>query len=200
MKNKLFIIRVSDPENPRENFDCLGIIAYNHKQYVLGEEIISDPINWLEEKLNLKPKGIYTNERLSELEGKFFKEYIALPLYLYDHSGLSIKTTPFSCRWDSGKVGYIYQSKEKIRETYDWNIISNKRNNQIKDYLCSEIELFNDYINGDVFRFRVEDENGDEIDSCCGFYGIDWENNGIKEHIDPELWPQLVGIEVAYNE
>ena len=87
-----------------------------------------------------------------------------------------------------------------ILRNYDWNIIGNKRNNQIKDYLCSEIELFNDYINGDVFRFRVEDENGDEIDSCCGFYGIDWENNGIKEHIDPELWPQLVGIEVAYNE
>jgi len=41
---------------------------------------------------------------------------VVLPLYLYDHSGITISTTPFSCPWDSGRVGFAVVSKEKIRE------------------------------------------------------------------------------------
>lgn len=40
------------------------------------------------------------------------EKYIVLPLYLYDHSGITMNTTGFSCPWDSGQVGWIYASKE----------------------------------------------------------------------------------------
>ena len=39
--------------------------------------------------------------------------YTILPLYLYDHSGLSMNTSGFSCPWDSGQVGWIYCNNEK---------------------------------------------------------------------------------------
>ena len=200
MANKLFIIRQAYPQNPREDFEPLGTIAYKHSRYDLGEEEISDPIEWLEEKLGLQSKGEYSDERLAELEERFFEKYIALPLYLYDHSGITMATTPFGCRWDSGKVGYIYQTKEKIREWYDWKVITAKRREQIEKYLEVEVNEYDQYLTGEVFRFKVEDEEGEEVDSCGGFYGMDWENNGIKDHIDKELWPQLEGIEVAYEE
>lgn len=35
-----------------------------------------------------------------------------LPLYLFDHSGLTISTSDFNDPWDSGQVGYIYLDKE----------------------------------------------------------------------------------------
>ena len=197
---KLFIIRQSYPMNPREDADMLGTIAYIHSRYELGEEKISDPIEWLEEKLGLQSKGIYTNERLAELEERFFSEFIALPLYLYDHSGITMKTTPFSCSWDSGKVGYIYVSKEKIRKEYSWKVITKTRREKIEEYLRNEVKEFDYYLTGEVFRYKIEDENGEEVDSCSGFYGQDWQNNGIKDHIDKELWPQLENIEVAYTE
>ena len=200
MKNKLFIIYESYPENPREDHDNLGIVAYRHERYILGEEKIYDPIDWLEEKLNLNPKGEYSNKRLNDLEQKFFQKYIALPTYIYDHSGVSISTTPFSCRWDSGKVGYIYQTKEKIREIYNWDVITNKRRDEIKNYLQGEIDVLDEYLRGNVFRFCIKNENGEELDSCGGFYGTDWEKNGLKDNIDPELWPQLENIEILYNE
>lgn len=200
MANKLFIIREAYPTNPREDSEMLGTMAYKHRNYCLGEEQISDPIEWLEEKLGLTPKYEYTNERLEELEARFYKEYIALPLYLYDHSGITMKTTPFGCRWDSGKVGYIYLSKAKAREEYGYKLITKTRREKLLSYLESEVKTFDQYLTGEVYSFKIEDENQDEIDSCGGFYGTDWENNGIKDYIDEELWPQLEGIEVAYDE
>ena len=41
-------------------------------------------------------------------------KYIILPLYLYDHSGITMSTGPFSCPWDSGQVGWIYAPKQKF--------------------------------------------------------------------------------------
>jgi hypothetical protein len=37
-------------------------------------------------------------------------------LYLYDHSGITISTSPFSCGWDSGQVGFIYLTRQKCEE------------------------------------------------------------------------------------
>ena len=199
MAHKLFIIREAYPMNPRE-WDNLGTMAYKHRNYKLGEEQISDPIEWLEDKMDIPNTFKSTNERLHELEKRFFEEYIALPLYLYDHSGITMATTPFGCRWDSGKVGYIYMTKEKAREEYGYKLITKARREKLLSYLKGEVETFDQYIRGDVYMFKVEDEEGEEIDSCGGFYGQDWENNGIKDHIDKELWAQLEGIEVAYTE
>ena len=41
-----------------------------------------------------------------------------LPLYLYDHSGITMNTTGFSCPWDSGQVGWIYADKRRIEAEY----------------------------------------------------------------------------------
>lgn len=41
-----------------------------------------------------------------------------LPLYLYDHSGITMNTSGFSDPWDSCQVGYIYMTKEVfLKET-----------------------------------------------------------------------------------
>jgi len=185
------------PENPR-SWDNLGTIAYNHKKYLLGDEEMGDPIDWLESMLGLEPRGIYTQDRMEYLQERFMRKFVALPLYLYDHSGITIQTTPFSCRWDSGQVGYIYVSKDKVREEFGWNLITNKRRERIEDYLRGEIKTFDQYIRGDVYYFNVEGNDGDTHDSCGGFFGTDWETNGIKEHIDEELWPQLDEVEIEY--
>ena len=193
---KLRIIQDHDAESPRE-WDNLGTIAYKLSGYTLGEERIGDPIEWLEGMLDLAPKYEYTNERLSELEDKFYERFIALPLYLYDHSGISISTSPFGCRWDSGKVGYIYVTKEKVREEYGWKRITKEREEDILTYLDGGIKTLDQYLQGDVYRFTLEDD-GEEIDSCGGFYGDDWKMNGMADHIERELHDQLEVGEIEY--
>jgi len=39
-------------------------------------------------------------------------KYVILPLYLYDHGGITMSTGAFSCPWDSGQVGWIYAPKK----------------------------------------------------------------------------------------
>lgn len=185
-KNTLKIVQDSNGESPRE-WDNLGTIAYKSRNYTLGEEKIDDPIEWLEDMLDRPRKYEYTNERLEELETIFFEKYIALPVYKYEHSGIAISTTPFSCSWDSGKIGYIYISKEDTRKEYSVKRITNKIKEKVLSVLKGEIEIFNTYINNDIYGFQILNEDEDIIDSCYGFYGTDWKNNGIMEHIDNEL-------------
>lgn len=184
--NTLKITASSSSESPREMAEHFSIMAYKHRSYCLGEETIGDPIDWLESKLNVRPQGIYSTERLSELEERFYSDFIALPLYLYDHGGLSISTTPFSCRWDSGKVGYIYVSKETVRKEYSVKVVSKKTREKVLEVLEAEIKEYDTYLTEGYYSFSIEDENEDEVDGCSGFLGTDWENNGILDYIVPK--------------
>lgn len=198
-KETLRIFQQVNPPNPRQDYDNLGTMAYKHSRYNLGEEQIGDPIEWLEEKLGLENAYIYNNERLEELESGFFDEFIALPLYLYDHSGITIRTYPFACRWDSGKVGYIYVSKQQARKEYSTNRITRKLKNKILDILMFEVQLYDQYLRGDVYGFVIENANQCHIDSCGGFFGTDWNGNGMKDHIPERLHSQLDTVEVNYD-
>lgn len=182
--NTIKIYRDNDAENPRDFMEHASRMAYKHRNYILGDEVISEPIEWLESKLKTQHKGEYTNQRLNELEERFFTEFIAQPLYVYEHSGISISTTPFSCKWDSGKVGYIYITPKDAREERGVKRITKKVREIILNDLNSQVQTYNTYLNGDVFRFEVFDEEGEEIDSCGGFYGSDHKENGMLDYLN----------------
>lgn len=91
------------------------------------------------------------------------EHYVILPLYLYDHSGITMNTTGFDCLWDSGQVGYIYASKAKA-EAEGLGV-------SLEEFLKSEVETYDQYLTGDVWGYSIEDEHGNHIDSCWGFYG-----------------------------
>ena len=98
------------------------------------------------------------------------EDIVILPLYLLDHSGLSISTHSFNDRWDSGHVGYIYCTKEKIIEEYgkfnDYTIA------KAKQVLETEVEFYDHYLKGDTYCFSLYDINDKEyIESCGGFIG-----------------------------
>jgi hypothetical protein len=46
-----------------------------------------------------------------------------------------------------------------------------------------ELKVYNQFVNGEVYGFRLYDEQGELIDSCGGFYDID----DIKEYL-PREW------------
>ena len=170
-KYKLEIFDDLNPCSPRE-FDNLGTMVCFHRRYMLGDET------------ELKSSDFSSWE---ELESYLYKEenaLIAIPVFMYDHSGLWINTTGFSCPWDSGQVGYIYISKEKVRREYSCKRISKKLKEMIREMLCSEVDLYNDYLCGNVYGFTLTDkENAEEIDSSCGFYGTDYIENGIFDYV-----------------
>jgi len=171
--NRIIEINYSDFGNPREN-DNLGTMVCFHGRYNLGDK-----------------HNYYSNDYNSFGEMKkaiIRKENVAviLPLYLYDHGNITISTSPFGCRFDSGQIGFIFISKEKVLKEFGGKIVTKKLKERITNYLISEITEYDKYISGEVFEFKVIDTiTNEEIDSCCGFLG-DTPDNGIYDYLNIE--------------
>lgn len=140
---------------------------------------------------------------------------LILPVYMYEHSGIALNTTGFSCPWDSGQVGWIYATYERIGKEY--GIVNDNTITKAKKTLKAEVEIYSHYLNGDVYGFIYEKfdtealeaylkENElefDEVnasklnefvineDSCWGFYGWDFKENGLAECAPAELMEVL---------
>jgi len=163
------IVYDPDPENPRE-WDNLGTMVCFHKRYNLGDEP--------GRKHDFETPNQFM-EFLQENEGKV----LVLPLYLMDHSGVSISVddTMFrmvdSVGWDWGQVGWIYVTYEDIRKAYGVQRVTRKVLEKARQALIAEVEEYNQYLQGDVIGFVIEEHHPAEcwqtIDSCFGFYDID---------------------------
>jgi hypothetical protein len=177
-KFELEVVQDTDPESPR-TWDNLGTMVCFHKRYELGDKTdyrTEDYDSWEELK-----EGIIKNEG----------EVVILPLYLYDHSGITISTSSFDCRWDSGQVGFIFVSKYKIKKE---GIDETK----VEEYLKGEVETYDQYLTGDVWGYNVYEvstcnkghEHKELVESCYGFYGHDEcesEGHSVIQHLEKEV-------------
>ena len=180
-------------ESPRE-WDNLGTMTCFHSRYNLGDEHNYKTSQcWLIAMLEtiIEPYqdmfyGWYTNElwewaaydNLKSCDNNIIEKinkildqhYIMLPLYLYDHSGITMRTTGFSCPWDSGQVGMIYVKIEDVKKEFGYKRLTKQRREFIENILRCEVAIYDQYLTGEVYGYIVEDKEGEHIDSCWGFY------------------------------
>lgn len=188
---KLAVRLVADlhAQSPRE-WDNLGTMVCAHRRYNLGDsdgldkarELIVQHFSeeWLDRE-GFDLTHVPDVQAALERTGKA----ILLPLYLYDHSGITMNTTGFHCPWDSGQVGFIFVSKQDVRNEFGWKKLTQGRIQMIQTCLKGEVEVYDQYLTGDVWGFEVV-EDGEVTDSCWGFFGSDPLTNGIFDHLaDP---------------
>jgi len=96
------------------------------------------------------------------------KHYVILPLHLYDHSGITMNVSGFSCPWDSGQVGWIYCTMVQVID--EWN---GERQKAV-DYLKGEVTIYDQYLTGDIWYFNIENPDGEDVHNCGGFFGFDY--------------------------
>ena len=98
--------------NPRE-WTQLGTMLTSHRDYRLGDVQVSGPSD-------LDGYGTLRNYLVAEHDA--IAETI-MPLYLFDHSGLSMTTNAGNFRaidshgWDWGLVGYIFATPQGLADT-----------------------------------------------------------------------------------
>lgn len=111
-------------------------------------------------------------ERLNsdDVEELLENELVMCPVSLYDHSGLNIYIGSPQCRWDSGYVGFIYQTKQDTLHNWSDATEDNWKDIAMK-HMEAEMETYNYYVSGQVYGYVIEDEEGEEIDSCWGYFG-----------------------------
>jgi hypothetical protein len=163
------ILHDEDALSPRIDYDNLGTMVCWDSGYRLGDvQDYVDIRDFMSSTMNLDDYDgeIDVNDFLSWCEDN---NIVILPVYLYDHGSITMNTTGFSCKWDSGQVGFIYARYEAVKLWY--SEVSPKTIKLAYELLEAEIETYNMYLQNDVYGIVVKDENGNEVESCWGFYG-----------------------------
>jgi hypothetical protein len=187
-----------DYDSPRE-WDQLGTMWCHHNRYRLGDKDGAQKAYELVQSCDLTPEDAelledasglkYAKDRKTVLD--LMQKYdvaIAMPLFLYDHSGITMSTGNFGDRWDSGQVGVIFVSKERLKEEgvlgdSEWRekYHAGKSDEEIvQTILKAEVSEYDDYLTGNVWGYQVKVYE-DVENSCWGFYGDSGEKEANNE-------------------
>lgn len=153
----------TDAESPRNAYDQIGKMVCWHNK------LLGDKHTW----------GVDSFQAFM----KAHPEHLYLPIYLYDHSGITISTSSFRDHWDSGQVGWIYIEAGDIESEFGGD------RQQAEKCLESEIKEYDDYIRGEVYGYTIT-KDGEDIDSCWGMYGFEYckeEAKGTVDTIDARI-------------
>ncbi len=174
-EGKMLTLRVKRDDmlfDPRAEYDNFGTMYCWHSKYNLGD------------------RHEFGKEYPEEFIDNMLKNAFHLPLYLYDHSGITMNTVGFSCGWDSGQVGWIFVSKEDVRKEFGVTRISAKLKERVYDLLRNEVKIYDYFLTGDVWGYELVEttecshcgETKEEIlDSCWGYCGQEEIESVVKE-------------------
>lgn len=160
--------------DPRAECENTGTMVCFHSRYSLGDK----------HDYNSKDYSGW-GEILAAVE-KDNGPLVVLPLFLYDHSGLSISSGSEQFRavdgvgWDWGQVGFIYVPIAAIRKQWGWKKLTQRRREEVCSLLRAEVSEYDKYLRGEVYGFEVTDSEGNHVDSCWGFLGTP-EESGLLE-------------------
>lgn len=193
---KLKIEYDNTPLNPRTDCDNFGKMVCWHRRYDLGDKHdFSEPSEFLKQLINADNDSL-EDLSLTELKELADRNNVIMPLYLYDHSGISIScsnTYPYNDRWDAGQVGWIYASYDDIQKEFD--DVNSETIEKAKSILIGETTAYDNYLRGDCYGYTIE-KNGVEVESCWGYLGdlremvsemksgVDKEYQHLFDHID----------------
>lgn len=191
------------PLNPRKEYGNAATMACQYGNYDLGDgtlellydALIEDPM--FESCYEGHPDSkryINPNSPSDCIEAAQRFGFEVLPLYLYDHSGLTISTSSFSCPWDSGMVGVIFMSKQDMRDNFNVKKVTKFIREKARDLMKAEVEDYDYYLTGQCYGYSIykDKDSLDEIESCYGFIGdleyVTWSAknaaDGIVDHFN----------------
>lgn len=203
-KLRLVIEQDENPEDPR-CWDNLGTMLCYHRGYNLGDcnskKETEEQLDEICRKYGKSDEEL--DEEMTMLEKFRFileqEDIYGLPLYLYEHSEISISTGRVD-NFDSSFVGIIFVEKETFfaqtcrKDDCDWK-------KEAEEMLRVEIETYSKYLEGEVYgwvlyepviitkhnmkgeelsKFTVEE--GEVVDSMGGFYNPTFED--IADYFD----------------
>jgi hypothetical protein len=181
-KFELEIVQDNYPNNPRHDDNVTTMVCF-HKRYELGD------------KTDYRSDDYHSWDEMKEQIEKDNNVLMIKPLYMYDHSGITISTSSFSCQWDSGQIGWIFIDKKQLTDMCGAGTYTDK---ELDEWIEGEVDTYDKYLTGDVWGYNVYEvvtcDKGHEhkklVESCYGYYGHDeCEEMGksILEHTQKEV-------------
>lgn len=159
------------PQNPMEDFDHLGTMVNYVNGHYYGKNV---------DNYSNKEDMLYAIADLNESEDEYYhSHYFKRDFDPEEYLLKKIAKHSFYVD-DDGLFSYV--SKDDVRQEWKCKTrISAKVKKSVLSCLRGEIDTLNAWGNGEVFGYQIHDISSD-IDSCWGFYGEDFEKNGLMEY------------------
>lgn len=164
------------PLNPRKEYDNLATFCCDHGRYDLGDSdghekartAVRNSRYW---KASWDGIDLHHGPNIYAVMAEC-EDIVMLPLYLYDHSGITISTTPFSCPWDSGQVGFAFMTRDVILKYIPGGVqrLSQKQKAEARRLIRLEVKTYDAYLTGDCWQWSITDTDTNEIVESCGGY------------------------------
>ena len=168
--------------NPRD-WDNLSTMVCWHPDYILGDYQVTNEDG--RGAIGGKPGRDTRFHRDDFKSMRHLYRYLGIaenavgitPLYLYDHSGISMSAgspNPFNFDaqgWDTSMVGFAYTTRERIRELCG-DGAEYQAAEWIEEAIRGDVGTYNQYLTGDIWWYRIE-RDGETIESCGGYFGIE---------------------------
>jgi hypothetical protein len=113
---------------------------------------------------------------------------------MYDHSGITISTSPFGCNWDSGQIGWVFVDEKQLKLMCGDNDYTDEKLSEIID---SDVKTYDQYITGEVYQYTIYEietcslghTHKNVVESCGSYFGEEeCENEGksvlLQKHIE----------------
>lgn len=172
-KGSVWLEYIEHSSEEIEQYECNARVALGYGDKYDGDYWECDGPHeknkTIDEAVDQTPLEYLTPDDVAEL---LEDELVMLPVSIYDHSGVSIWLGSPTCMWDSGQVGFMYLTKEDALKQLR-NCTEENWRERATQCMEAEMSVYDNYISGNVYGFVIEDEEGNEIDSCWGYYGDD---------------------------
>lgn len=157
---RIVIDRDDDPQNPRTEYEHITHMVCFHRKYDLGDK-----------QTKFRQADYDGWDALKKAIHKANDVYVISPVYLLDHGNLVLSLTDFNDPWDSGQVGFIWINKDFLMVDGKKKISTKRLRESAEHALSADIQEYNAYLRGDVWRFEIFNQKGVSLSSCGGFYG-----------------------------
>ena len=142
---KIRILIDDDPESPNEWGDDSTFLVYDHRQFMVKRDGFEPRDIW----------GYFNGEDASM--GFLYEDYYIFPVEAYIHSGvkLSLYEADLTCRFDSSVTGFVLV-KSKVESMAGIKFITES---MAKKRAESLLEIWNQYLSGEIYGFIIEKPN-----------------------------------------
>ena len=164
----------SDSESPRL-WDNLGLFLTKESNYYSPdgkENQLYDIMIEAREEADSSEDHMELIKREAKNQG--IKVLHIVPVNRYEHGNV-IYRQGIGGGFDCSNCGFYIITEESQKN------VGTKKTDWSKS-IDSELETYTKWVNGDVYSFVLLDENGEDVDSCCGFYDIE----DIREYLPEE--------------
>lgn len=178
---------------PREQYDNLGtiLIAPNKSHWVAGgDDVVNTSI-----PLGNSSEEHWENLRREQLQLKKSDVAIAYAITKHEHGEISLSLGHKSGCWDHDVIGFIYVTKEQVRNWYGVKRITQSILEHAKTTcLQSELAVLTAWLNGECYGWSIKEyaltddgldwEKVGTLDDCWGYFDKEQAADDMKDTLN----------------